>query len=153
MIAVAVGVIAENFDHPAMTDAIMGAFFNHAPEFLTQRLELDNSQFNLCQMAVGDVIGGRATHLRIVGQFEQFPDFLNAEAQFASVANEFEAARAFGTINPMPAFGTLKRADQANFLIVSDGLNLGGRCLGKLANCNSRHRIFLLNLQWLEVVA
>ena len=53
----AMGVIAEHFDYAAFADMVMGAFIDHAFEFLAQGLQLADAQLHLFQMAAGNAVG------------------------------------------------------------------------------------------------
>lgn len=56
----ALSMVRENFNHPALIDCAMGATRYHPLKFGLQRRKADNALLNVCQPGAGDLIRRRA---------------------------------------------------------------------------------------------
>jgi hypothetical protein len=149
MLARTAAVVVQDFYHTALADPAMPAFPHHALEFLAQGLQFFKTDFYLLQLRARYGISGGTTCVRIVGQNQQFPDFVDAETQFPSVTDEFEPIYVFAAIKTVPAFSSLEGANKADFLVIAYGLHLSRRDHGEFTDGQSRHGFYLLNLWWL----
>lgn len=60
------GMVAQDFDHTALTDAAMAAFLHHAVEFFAQSFEFLDAQFNLFKMGFGNPISRSTAGIEII---------------------------------------------------------------------------------------
>jgi hypothetical protein len=67
----------------------------------------------------------------------ELADFLDAKVQFAGMPDELETLRILRPEQPVPAFGTGERPDEADVLIIANGLDLGGGDLRELSDGTS----------------
>ena len=81
-------MIAQYLDYPTLTNASMTAFFHHPLKLLAQCTQFLQSDLDLFEVAPGDQICSGAARLGIVGELQQFPNCLNAEAKFPCMTDE-----------------------------------------------------------------
>ena len=66
MVACAMPMVTEHFDHPAVAYAVMLTLADHALQFLPQRSQLRKTQFNFVELLLSNSIHGFTTHVGIV---------------------------------------------------------------------------------------
>jgi hypothetical protein len=142
MCRVAEAMIAQDLDHPAVADAAMAAFRDHALEFLLQRLQPPQALLHFFQPAARYVVGALAARLRIIGEAQQLANGLDGEAKIAGMTDEGQAILVFPVVKAVPTFGTGKGGQKADALIISDGLDLGGGRFRQSADGEAGHAIF-----------
>lgn len=142
MVAGTMLVIAQDLNDSAVTDTAMATFLDHALELPTKRPELAETDFDLFEMGARNGIGGGATGAGIVGQLQQFADFLDPETEFSGMADELQPLHIFGAIEPVASICALEGLDQPDLLIVSNCLHFSCGQFGKSSNGNSIHLLF-----------
>jgi len=66
MVACALPMVTEHFDHPAVAYAVMLTLADHALQFLPQRSQLRKTQFDLVEPPLSNLIHSFITHVGIV---------------------------------------------------------------------------------------
>ena len=96
-------MILQNLDDPALADMAMAAFLDHSPQFTPKGLKLLDPDLHLLEMRPRYGVSSGTACLRSVRQVKQLTNFLDAEPQFAGMADELQALYVIGFIQPMPA--------------------------------------------------
>jgi uncharacterized protein len=146
MFAAAMPMITQDFYDATVANSPMAAFADHAYKFLTERFKFFKPNFHLIELGARDWISRRTTCFRIICQNQQLPDFIDAKPQFSPVANKPEPFDILRPKNTVPAFRTAEWANEADILIIADGLHFGRSYHGEFTYSNIEHE----NTSWIS---
>jgi len=131
----AVAVIGQDLDNSAFGDLAVGALMSqHAFQFGPQGLKARDPVFHGLKMAGGDFIGALARLLGRVGQRQQFPDRIQAEAQVSAVADEGQTLDVFIAVKPLVAGRAEGIGHQADLFVVAHSGDLGAGFAGQMTD-------------------
>ena len=134
MIGGAMGVVAQNFDHPAISDAATGALTHHALQFGLQGLQARDPTFDRLKLGTREGVDFGTGLIWAVGEAQQVSDRLKRKAKFTGVPDEGEAILRDAGIEPLIAAGPLGPGQQADLLVVADRGDLDPRRSAKFSD-------------------
>ena len=117
-------MVAQNLDHPAISDPPARALHNHAFQFGLERRQPREAAFYLCQLRLGDGIGGSAGLVGIVGQAEKIADRFQREAKIAGVPDEGQPFQRLAAVEPLVSGAAFSFGQDADLLVIPDGRHL-----------------------------
>jgi hypothetical protein len=144
-IVIALVVVTDYFDDPALAHAAVAAFVDHAPQLGLERTELLNPTVDFLEVPLGDAVGFVAGFLGLLGERQKLADILDLEAELACVPDEVEPQHLRGTVTALLPRGPGRRGKQADLLIIPDGRHLDLSPLRQIAD-REIHRIIPLKL-------
>ena len=135
MIGQAFGVIAQDFEYPAIARLSATALPDHAAQLGSKRIEARNPLFHLLQLPFRDRVGVVAGLVGGIRQIQELADRFKRKAKLPSVANEGQSIELGITVSALPALGPSGLRQKSDLLIVSDRLNFR---TGALCKCSDR---------------
>ncbi len=147
MIGRAKSMIGQDLNHAALGDGALGSSPYHAREFRFQQLQTPDSFAHLLKTGRGDGVDFRATWLGIGRQAKQFANGVEAEPWGSGMVDEAQPVHYTVVIDLLVAHGADRRRDQADALVVTDGLDRTTGPFGGVSDAlGHRHRFSPLNL-------
>jgi hypothetical protein len=130
------------------------AAFHEVGEHLFKALEVGDLGFHVVQLAGRQPLHVMATCRARFGKREKRAHGLQRESQIASAADEAQVLEVILAVMTVTAHRARGCRQQANALVIADGLDVAAGALGQRADAEARgvlggrrgHRIFSLNL-------
>src|SRR3954453_22406765 len=95
---VAVRMVGQDFDHPAVADTALAAVADHPLEFALERLQAGDLSPALLKLPSGDAVGSGAGSFRMIRERQEFADRVQRKAELAGMAHEAETLQMPPTI-------------------------------------------------------
>ena len=83
-------VVRQRFDDPAVADAAVPAFADHAGQLPLQCLQAGDPALDLAEMVPGDAVSLVTGGLRLGAHGQEFTNVVDLEPEFPGVADEVE---------------------------------------------------------------
>ena len=105
----ALSMVREDFNHPALIDRAVGAARYHPLKFGLQRRQAGNALLNVCQPGAGDLIRRRARLAGLILQRQKGADCIDLEPKLAGMADQGQPPQVVAVILPPVALATRRR--------------------------------------------
>ena len=114
------GVVAQDFNDPAIGDFPTCTLHDHTFQFGLQSGQARQAAFNLGKLRAGDGIGSGAGLVWPVREAEQVADRFQRETQIARVSDESQTLQRFAAVESLVACAAFGFRKKAYLLVVAD---------------------------------
>lgn len=151
LVSLAERVIAEDGDDAAVGDPAAAALVQHSGQLQPQCLQAGDPALDLVKLTLSNGVDGLTWFIGIVHQAQQIADRLQRKAQLTRMTDERQPVDIRLAIEALVTLRTDGLRQQADLLVIADGLDLAASGAGEAADGVRRghHQFFPLNLQLL----